>query len=342
MITPPRNRQERARPRTASARVALLLVALVVGGCASSRPEGDPRGPRPAAADTAYYDEAVELRAMGREEEALALLARAIERNPTLTVAHLQMGDIHRERGDYTQAERSFARAAQIEPSNFDAQYGHGLVLHLLNRLTDAVRAYLRALAIRPDDFAANLNLATAYLQLDGPTQALPYAQRAVVLNPSSGPAHANLGAVYSAMDRHADAIRSYEAAAELMDLTPALLMNLAESLGQVRRYEEMVNTLATVMRIGPSAAAAERLGYALFKLRRYDQAMEAFTEAIRLDERHYPAFNGLGVTLLNEYIVGGKTDDQVRERAVRYLRASLRIDPRQPRIVELVSRFSR
>lgn len=322
---------------------ALGASLLAITGCASSSRTGGRDSPPVVQAEVdQYLEEAQAMRATGRDDEALALLARAIERNPTLAVAHVEMGEIYTERGEYKEAERAYGTAATIEPGNFDAQYGHGLVLHLLNRLSEAVRAYLRALAIRPDDFAANLNLATAYLQLDGPPQALPYAQRAVELNPSSGPAHANLGAVYSAMGRHADAIREYEAAAELMDLTPALLINLAESLGQERRFDEMVNTLNAVIRLEATAAAWERVGFAYFKMRRYDDSLDAFTEAVRLDETHYPALNGMGVVLLNQYILEGKIDDAQRERAVRYLKASLRLNPRQPRIVELVSRFGR
>jgi len=331
------------RRRFIQAAAALAIVAASVAGCrSSSRTSGGGAPPTLQAEADQFLDEAEAMRATGRDDEALVLLARAIEKNPTLVVAHIEMGEIYRDRGEYNQAERAYGQAANIEPGNFDAQYGHGLVLHLMNRLAEAVRAYLRALAIRPDDFDANLNLATAYLQLDGPSQALPYAERAVQLNPSSGAAHANLGAVYSAMGRHADAIREYEAAAELMDLTPALLINLAESLGQQRRYDEMVNTLNAVIRLDPSAAAWERVGFAYFKMRRYDDSLVAFTESVRIDETHYPALNGLGVVLLNQYILEGKVDDAERERAIRYLKASLRLNPRQPRIVELVSRFGR
>lgn len=286
--------------------------------------------------------EAKALAAGGREDEALAILSRAIEQNPTLTVAHMAMADIYTNRGDYVDAEKAYAQAAQVEPSNFEAQYKHGLTLHLLNRVAEAIRAYLRALAIRPDDFDANLNLATAYLQLDGPQQALAYAQRAVSLNPSSGPAHANLGAVYSALDRYADAVREYEAAAELMELSPALLLNLAESLGKTARYPQMVNTLEALIRMEASAAAYERLGYAQFKLRRYDLAMDNFRKSIALDDTHYPALNGMGVCLLNQYVLSGKRDEAARDEALQYLRRSLRINDKQSRIVELVSRYGR
>lgn len=334
------------RPLASSARRAIaiggLILAIGAAGCARGRfggASGD-AGVRPQGEN--MVAEAKALAAGGRDDEALAILTRAIERNPTLTVAHMAMADIYTSRGDYVDAEKAYAQAAQTAPNNFEAQYKHGLTLHLLNRVAEAIRAYLRALAIEPDDFDANLNLATAYLQLDGPQQALPYAQRAVRLNPSSGPAHANLGAVYSALDRPADAVREYEAAAELMDLSPALLLNLAESLGKTARYPQMVNTLEALIRMEASAAAYERLGYAQFKLRKYDLAMDDFRKSIALDNSHYPALNGLGVCLLNQYVLSGRRDEAARDEALQYLRRSLRINDKQSRIIELVSRYGR
>ncbi|MDX2115675.1 MAG: tetratricopeptide repeat protein [Planctomycetota bacterium] len=325
---------------------AALLVAVALGcvltGCKGGATRARERSTERSQTSDAYASQARDLRTEGREDEALALLSRAIELNPTLTVAHLEMADIYEERGDYDLAERSYATAAGQEPANFSAQFGHGRVLHLLNRISEAVRAYLRALAIRPDDYDANLALATAYIQIDGPSQALPYALRATQLNPASGPAHANLGSVYSALGRHREAVEEYRAAAELMDLTPNLLLNLADSLGKLQRYEEMINTLDTANRLEPTAAAHERTGFAYFKLRRYEEAKSAFAQAIAQDATYFPALNGLGVCRLNEYLLSNKSDVAAHDSAMQYFRQSLRINGRQPRIVDLLARYER
>ena len=330
------------------ARLACVLAlgaigAIPVTGCKTQQREDVSRPiPQKSTAGTTgpLVSEATAALDAGNREEALRLLSAAIEQNPELTVAHMMVGDIEREQGNYEGAEKSYRTAASQEPRNFDAQYYHGLTLHYLNRLGDAIRAYLRALAIRPDDFDANLNLATAYHQIDEPAQGLPYAERAVTLNPSSGAAHANLGAIYAALGQNEDAVVQYQAAAELMDLTPELLLNLANALGKLERYPEMVNTLNAVIEMAPSAAAYERLGFARFKLREYDAADADFRKAIELDPRHYPALNGLGVCVLNQYLAGGRADDGLRKQAVDLFRQSLRINPRQPKIVELLTRF--
>jgi tetratricopeptide (TPR) repeat protein len=296
-----------------------------------------PGGPRDAGG---YVGRAQRLREHGLHQVALAELERAIAINPMLTTAYLSQGDVYRETGDYVRAEVSYSRAADLDPRNFDAQYLHGLTLQLLNRLADAVGAYLRALSIRPDDYSANLNIATAYLQLGEPAQALPYARRAVRLRGDDGTARVNLGAVYAALGDHRSAVVEYQQAAELMELNPQLLLNLADSLGQIGRLPEMQNTLEQLIRSAPSAVAYERLGSVLFRLGRYDESLTAFRKALEHDPDYYPALNGVGVCLLNRYLVSDKQDEASREEALRHLRRSLQVERRQPKVLELVSRY--
>ncbi len=325
-----------------------LAACVFAGGCAWISGDGQDtptRAERQAAQQRDASDPLIEAREaieLGDAEAALALLEQAIARNPELTVAHLEMGNILRQQGDLVSAERSFGRAANLEPRNFDAQFNHADVLHALGRVVEAVRVYLRALAIRPNDAAANRGLAAAYLEQERPDWALPYAEQAVRSDPDDGPSRANLGATYSLLDRHEEAIREYETAAELMELTPDLLLNWANSLGAIERYTEMINTLDASIAIEPSATAYERLGFAYFKLRRYDRATEMFRSALDLDQRHYPALNGLGVVLLNEYVQGGRTDEALRIEALSLLRRSLRINSNQPAFIQLVSTYER
>lgn len=296
----------------------------------------------PPAPDTsARVSQADALIEEGRVAEALAQLALAIRENPTLSTAYVKMADIHKDQGNYSAAEASYREAGRLEPSNFHVAYNHGLVLQLLNRLSEAVRAYLRALSINPNDRDANLNLATAYLQLAEPAQALPYAERAAASDAAHGPSRVNLGAVYAALNRHAEAVSQYEAAADLMALTPQLLLNLADSLSRINRYEEMLNTLDRLVALQPSALAYERRGSALFRLRRYDDALASFRNAARSDPNHYPALNGVGVVLLNQYLLSQQKDRDLRNEGLDALRRSLKLNPNQPRILELVSRFS-
>lgn len=288
------------------------------------------------------YDRALELDKNGLPEVALSELQRLIERNPRMTVAYIAIGDIHTRQGNYAKAEPAFGEAAKLEPRNFDAQYKHGLSLQLLSRIADAVRAYLRALAIKPEDFDANLNIATAYLQLGEAGQAVGYGQRAVRLRPDSGPARANLVAVLSTMGKEEEAIVEYQQAAELMELTPDLMLNMAASYGKLGRYPEMQSTLDQLIKIKPTPAAHERLGFSFFRQGNYAKAVENFKAALAIDADYFPALNGLGVCRLNDFLTSNRSNGTAREEALSALRRSLQVEPNQPGVKELVSRYGR
>jgi tetratricopeptide (TPR) repeat protein len=168
----------------------------------------------------------------------------------------------------------------------------------------------------------------------------LPFARRAVALDATNGPARANLGAALASLNRHAEAIKEYQAAAERMDLTPPLLLNLADSLGKTQRFREMATTLEQLVEIDPSAQAFERLGFARFKLELYNDAIDSFRRSLSLDQTHYPALNGVGVCMLNQWILSNQQNPEMLREAIESLRDSIRINSQQPRVIDLINRY--
>ncbi len=321
-----------------------LMLALFASGCARN---GAGSGDRslislPTSEAQTYVASAEDLVRTGDLRSALDEFTRAIEINPRLTRAHLGVADIHRIEGDFASAQVSYERAAQLEPRNPTTHYYNGLMLHLLERLGDAIQAYLRALAIDPDDFKANLHLSTAYYQLNENDQALEYAERAVRLEPNDGQARFNLAAVYASLERHEQAVLEYQQATELMELTPDLLLRLADSLGKLDRYSEMAGVLDQLVRTDPSPAAHERLGYAQFRLQEYDDAKSSFRSSLSIDPNYFPALNGLGVSRLNDWVWSDERDREARSDALKALRRSLQLNRNQPRVAELLTRYGR
>lgn len=334
---------------------AMALLALT--GCqALDRPAGanrngyDPRDntqptpprltdvPKPLTTE----EQAIILRNQGLNEQALQAFERAIEENPLATISYVNAGDLYFQKGDIVTAQKRFEAAATIDPSNFEANYMNGLMLQLSRRVGEAVSAYLKALQINPYDFKANLNTGTAYLQLKEPQQAVIFSERAVDLRKQDASARANLGAVYAALGRHAEAVAQYREAAQLEELSPPLLLNLANSLGKMKppQFAQMLNTLDQLIRTDPSAIAYERRAYALFKLNRRDDSLAACREALSLDEKHYPAWNIIGVIRINDWLEGGSNDEKVHQEALNAWRTSLRIEVNQATIRDLITQY--
>lgn len=323
-----RNKPKQVSKEVAQAREQARIVTKQVQGVAT---------PPTAVGST---EKGAALAEEGLFKEAIVQFEKAIAENPLFAPAYMGAGTAHYKLENKPAAEKNFARAAQLEPNNFDAQYMHGVVLQEMSKYDQAIRAFNKALEIKPADFAANLNLGTAYLQVEEPQEALPFMQKAVELKPEDGIARTNLGATYAALDQHEDAITEWNQASELMKLSPKLLLNMADSYNRLKQYDEMVSTLDEVVKLEPSATAYERLGSGLFRQGQFDQALDAFVRSVELDGNHFPAHNGVGVTLLQRWLASGQQDTVAHNEAMRALRRSLQIEKNQPRVLELLSRY--
>jgi superkiller protein 3 len=322
-----------------------MIVASALGGCdlfrgsrtdsgaSSSRGSLDPR-------QQERIDQANAARQSGDYTTALALFQDILAENPTITTAHLGVGDIYMIQKDYTKAEPHFEMAAKLEPRNFDAQFGHGLALQMLNRFIEAVRAYHRALTIDPESIKANLNLAITYLQMNEAQSAVTFAEKAVKLEPGNGSARANLGAAYEKVGRNVDAIEQYTAAMELIEHTPPLMMNLINVLAEEKRYQEAVNTGESLVKVEPSANAYERLGWCYFRLSQFDKSIASYREAVRIEPEHWQSHNGIGVNAINTWLLSKQRDDAARREAREAFRKSLRINPEQQKLITLMSNY--
>lgn len=317
---------------------AVAGAGLCLTACASG-PSPQKQAKQQAATDAA--DQAVAHIRLGDPEAALAEFERAIQLNPLLTRAYIGAGDQYRELGDPAKADEKFIQAVRLDPNNPRIHFKRGQVLQMLGRVSDSIRAYLTSLELDPTDPVANINVSVAYMQAEEPSRARPFAERAVFLDPNSAPARINLGSIYAAMDEHRDAVDEYQQAAELVDpISPELLVNLAESLRALGEDSQVVNVLDQLLRSNESALAWERRGAAMFRLGDYDGAAVSFERAIEMDPEHYPAFNGLAVLRLNQFLQSDNTDTTALQQALEHFRKSLQIEPRQPRARELLSRF--
>jgi len=315
----------------------LAVIALSDAGCR------DFFGDQPAELkpeERRLLSEANRYKNEGLLEAAMAAFEIVLEDSPHAVDAHVGVGEIHEVRGDYEKAAENFAQAKSINPNNFKAVYKLGLMYHLLDRVRDAIEEYLQALEINPKNFDANLNLATAYLQINEPQMALPYAEAAVNLRGKNQNAHVNLGSIYSALGEHHLAIEEYRTAAELGKLEPQIAMNMANSLLKTGAYQRAVNVLGIVARAQPDAEVHERLGYAHFKLGRFDQSLEHYRKALEYDPKDTAALNGVGVNLMTKYLRGRRENLKYRNEAIEAWRKSVRIKPDQEKIIDLISRY--
>lgn len=105
-----------------------------------------------------------------------------------------------------------YGRAIELDPGLVDAYVNLGKIAHEAGQTFEAVRLYRLALERTPDDPVLHFNLALAVDDSGGAAAAASHYQKALELAPDFADAHFNLAGVCEKLDRPQDALRHYHA----------------------------------------------------------------------------------------------------------------------------------
>ncbi|HEX3526590.1 MAG TPA: tetratricopeptide repeat protein [Thermoanaerobaculia bacterium] len=108
----------------------------------------------------AWYAQGCDLEADEDLDAAIAAYRRALEIDPGLADAHLNLGRLRHEMGDLAAAEEHYRAAANARPDEPTTAFNLGVVLQDRGRLAEAAAAYEQALALDGRFADAHYNLA--------------------------------------------------------------------------------------------------------------------------------------------------------------------------------------
>jgi len=103
-------------------------------------------------------------------EEASTAYRRALELDPYLVPALINLANIHYSRDEIAEAQALYERAIALEPDVFEAHFNLGNILHDLGRYPAAQLCYLEALRLNPSYADAHFYLAVT-LEKNGQSQ---------------------------------------------------------------------------------------------------------------------------------------------------------------------------
>lgn len=120
----------------------------------------------PPESGAVWFERGLDLEVDEAPEEAMAAYRRALELDPGLTDAHVNLGRLLHERGETTGAEIHYRQALADRPDDVTAAYNLGVALQDAGRLREAAEAYETALGIDAGLADAHYNLAGLYEEL--------------------------------------------------------------------------------------------------------------------------------------------------------------------------------
>jgi hypothetical protein len=117
---------------------------------------GGPRGAGPSSEQ--WYETGVELE-RSAPAEAIRAYEHALERNPAMADAHVNLGRLYHAAGERGRAEAHYRDAVRLAPGDPTSHFNLGVLLEEQGRREEAVLAYGQALARDPDFADAHCNL---------------------------------------------------------------------------------------------------------------------------------------------------------------------------------------
>jgi tetratricopeptide (TPR) repeat protein len=196
------------------------------------------------------------LAALGRDDEADALLADALAKSPDDPDLLTAQAERLIVQGRTTEAEAALTHAVATSPFHQRARRLLGQLLVENGRSQDAVEVYKQMLRIQPDDAETHFAIGLVLLDSD-PTAALPYLEEASRLAPSRSRFLTTLGIAYLKSGRQSEAEATLRRAIALSPDDPSIRNNLGIVLVQTGRFQEAVQELTTLLDANPSFFAA-------------------------------------------------------------------------------------
>ena len=110
--------------------------------------------------------------------------AKALAVKPDYAEAHINLGAVFKDLGEFDEAVASYHKALSIRPDYAQAHNNLGNAFKGLGQLDEAVASYRKALTIKPDYAGAHNNLGTALQELGKLDEAVASYRKALALKP--------------------------------------------------------------------------------------------------------------------------------------------------------------
>jgi tetratricopeptide (TPR) repeat protein len=190
---------------------------------------------------------------LGRQEEALQVLDKAVQLAPDDADLRRNMGTALLKAGRTGEALRCFQRVVELNSADADAAYKAGVILKEEGRLGEA----------------------------------LVYLDRSAEAQPDHAPIFATRGFVRASLNRYEQAIEDYERAIRLDPQHAHACANLGNALRALGRPEEALAWYDRSLALTPDIANTTNRALTLMELGRFAEAGQAYQVAIGIDPRH-------------------------------------------------------
>jgi tetratricopeptide (TPR) repeat protein len=195
---------------------------------------------------------------LGRREEAIKALDKAVQLKPDDAALWKQMGDALLELQRFDLALLSFQHVLKLDPRHQDAAYKSGVLLNDAGRFAEALACLNVCDDVLPNRAPTLQARARALLGLKKVEPSLADSLRANTLRPGDADTLNNIGACLQSLGRAEEALVWFESALEHLPDSVEILNNKASALGQLQRFEEALTLFDQIRARHPADALTD------------------------------------------------------------------------------------
>lgn len=236
-------------------------------------------------------------------------------------------------------ARSSCERALSITPQLAEGHTCLGDVYYSTGRYEEAVQQFQRSLELDHTSDETLRSLAAAY-QKQGKTSAAEDSYRkAVSLRPNYWGVYSAFGKFYSDQGRYAESAEMFRKAIQLAPQNYRGYSNLGGIYLYLGDYRQAVEQLERSVALRPTFDAYGNLGAAYFYLLRYEDAAATLKKALKMDDKDWTNWGGLGDAL---YQIPARREEALNayRRAIELGNDRLKVNPRDAVILACMADY--
>jgi tetratricopeptide (TPR) repeat protein len=191
--------------------------------------------------------------------EAIIEYRRAIQSDPRLGQARLQLASAYAATGDGINALREYVRAADLLPDDHDAQRKAGTFMLLAGQYQDAQGLAQRMLQRNPNDAQAHILLANALAGMKDTEGAIAMFEKAVTLDPKRAGTYTELGSAQLASGDREAAEKAFRKAIEIDPKSATARMAFANFMWATGKLPEAEQEMRAALELDPNHLVTHR-----------------------------------------------------------------------------------
>jgi predicted Zn finger-like uncharacterized protein len=215
-------------------------------------------------------------------------LKKAIDTNPGLVRAYVDLSALLNDLELYEEAANYAYKGLELSPENFRLKINLGLAYKGNGYYDGAIQIYQKILESKPDHLQILNNLGELHNTMSNYDNATWYLNRAIMLNPYEAAAHALLGDSYFGKGDDKTAIQFYQKAISLGPQQAAYHYKLGNTYVKQRKFELAKSTYQRGLELGRNKFIYSlAMGKMYREQKLYRLALESYQRAFSLQPRN-------------------------------------------------------